>query len=131
MLPLLLKACPSFTEKWEEHKREWKEEEVGYLPYLALDELAQHLIRLYERNDMAEFSDIFEIVERLHTEGEHYVREAATIGLLEGIQNHLANSGKDTEVFRGYLLPVSAKWWDQLNLFFNNKIKYVGETIDK
>lgn len=125
MLPLLVEACPSFSKHWEEHKAEYGDEE-DYLPYVALGGFSGHVIALHRNHAIEEFARVFEIVERFHVEGEEYVREAATIGLLESIQNGLDRS--DLEVFKGYLLPVSAKWWDQLNLFWTGKINYVGET---
>ncbi len=129
MLQMLVKACPSFAEKWEEHNIEYADEE-DFLPYVALGELADHLIHLHDKGNVDEVESVFAVVERLHIDGEHYVQEAATIGLLESIQNVIGNRNRDPEIFRNYLLPVSAKWWDQLNLFWNGEIKYVGETID-
>lgn len=68
-------------------------------------------------------------IERLHVEGDKIVQEAATIGLLEGIQNVWGNSKLDPEQFATYLLPESRKWWEQLKLFWAGKIPYVGATI--
>jgi hypothetical protein len=99
------------------------------LPYVALGELARHLIDLYRENKTNEFEKVFRVVEKLHIEGEHYVREAATIGFLEGIQNIAGNNNLDPEVFHKYLEPVSAKWWNELNKFWNGEIKYVGQTF--
>jgi hypothetical protein len=56
-------------------------------------------------------SRVFAVVERWHVEGDSYVREAATIGLLEDLQNenlHSSTVPKDFEVFLG---PESLKWW--------------------
>jgi hypothetical protein len=46
------------------------------------------------------------------------VKKAATIGLLEGNQNVWGNNGSDPEEFRIFLISESAKWWNQLNLFW-------------
>ena len=127
MLPRLVVACPSFAEKWEEHKREYFDEE-DYLPYIALCEFSDHLIQLYSNGATQEFSAVFDEIEQLHLLGEPYVREAATIGCLEGLQNMMGNRGMDPAVLRPFLGPESAKWWDQLNKFWNGEIKYVGET---
>lgn len=108
IMPLLVDACPSFAEKWEWHKFEFHDEE-DFLPYVALGELGDHLIDLHDQGRQSEIERVFEVVERLHTEGEHYVREAATIGLLESIQNVLGNRERDPELFRQYLMPVTAK----------------------
>ena len=127
MLPLLVAACPSFAGKWEEHKAEYFDEE-DYLPYVALGALARHLIELHAIGNTSEFEQLFTVVERLHLEGEHYVREAATIGLLEGIQNI---GGSESDAFYKYLQPMTARWWSELNKFWNGEIKYVGETISE
>jgi len=42
---------------------------------------------LEKANRTEEFPAVFEIIERMHLEGDDYVKEAATIGMLEGIQN--------------------------------------------
>ena len=126
MLPMLAETCPSFADKWEEHKKEYADEE-NYLLYIALGEFARHLIELEKQNQTSEFESVFELVEKFHVEGEHYVSEAATIGLLEGLQNNL---GSDAETFVKYLKPETLKWWNELNKFWDGEIKYVGETIN-
>jgi hypothetical protein len=125
VMPLFLKACPSFTEKWKEHRAIYEDED---LLYVDLGEFAHHLVELYKANQTDEFPAVFEIIERLHLEGNAYVKEAATIGMLEGIQNVAGNSGVDPEEFFPYLKPESAKWWRQLNDFWNGKIPYVGSS---
>lgn len=122
---MLVEVCPTFADRWEEHKNEYTDEE-NYLPYIALGELARHLIELERRNEIDEFENIFRLIERFHLEGEHYVKEAATIGLLESLQNNLGN---DAEKFVKYLKPETAKWWNELNKFWNGEIKFVGKTI--
>ena len=128
MLPRLVMACPSFADKWEEHKQEYSEEE-DCLPYIALAEFNDHIIHLYSNGLTEELPAVFAEVEQLHLFGEAYVKEAATIGCLEGLQNMMGNRGMDPEVLRPFLGSESAKWWDQLNKFWNGEIKYVGETI--
>ena len=62
---------------------------------------------------------MFRVVEVLHTDGDAYVREAATIGLLESIQNVAGNIGVDPECFVPHLEPETSKWWAKLNAFWN------------
>jgi hypothetical protein len=126
MLPILVGSCPSFANKWEEHKREYNDEE-GFLPYVALGAFARHLVKLYEERKTGEFEKIFDVIEKLHIEGDAYVKEAATIGLLEGLQN---TANENAEKFVPYLKPDTLKWWNELNKFWNAEIRYVGETID-
>ena len=126
MLPMLVEACPSFADKWQEHKKEFADEE-NFLPYIALGEFAQYLIELEKQNQTSEFEKVFKVVEKIHLEGEPYVKEAATIGLLEGLQNILGN---DAEKFLKYLNPESLKWWNEINKFWNGDNKFVGQTIN-
>jgi hypothetical protein len=118
-MPLLMEACPSFNPAVPDDD----------LLYIELGEFARHLLELQKLNRIEEFSRIALVVERLHTEGDQYVREAATIGLLEGIQNNWSHEGIDPEPFVQHLLPVSAKWWQSLNDFWNGKSKFVGEGL--
>jgi hypothetical protein len=127
VMPILLGVCPSFCQRWKEHKAFYDKED---LLYLDLSEFARHLIELYQGSQTGEFAEVFNAVERLHLEGDEFVREAAVIGLLEGIQNIAGNSGVDPESFFTYLQPKSRKWWRQLNDFWNGKIPYVGATIN-
>lgn len=62
---------------------------------------------------------VFAVIERLHIEGSPYVKEAATIGLLEGRQNaNLHLSGTSPEQFECYLRPESARWWEKVSAFW-------------
>lgn len=128
VMPLFLQACPSFVEKWEEHHAFYDDED---LLYVDLGEFAHHIVELHKTNQTNEFSAVFEVIEKLHLQGDAYVKEAATIGMLEGIQNVAGNSGVNPEDFSGYLKPESAKWWRRLNDFWNGKIPYVGATKDE
>jgi hypothetical protein len=127
VIPLLLNASPSFTERWKAHRAFYEEE----LLYPGLGEFAHHLVELHKANRIDEFPAVFNVIERMHLEGGHNVREAATIGMLEGIQNVAGNSGIEPEEFVQYLEPESLKWWRQLNDFWKPKIAYVGATIDE
>jgi hypothetical protein len=125
VMPLFLEACPSFTQKWEEHRAFYEDED---LLYVDLGEFAHHLVELHKYSRTAEFPAVFGVIERLHLEGDAYVKEAATIGMLEGIHNVAGNSGVEPEEFFQYLKPESAKWWRQLNNFWEGKIPYVGSS---
>jgi hypothetical protein len=127
VMPHLLRACPSFAEPWKEHRAYYGDDD---LLYIALGKFARHIIDLYKKNQTEEFAVVFDTIELLHLEGDQYVREAATIGLLEGIQNNAGHNGVDPEVFDEYLGTETEKWWRQLNDFWDGKIPYVGATIN-
>jgi hypothetical protein len=118
-MPLLMEACPSYRLPPDDQA----------LLYVTLGDFARHLLQLQRQSRTEEFSAVARAIERLHVEGDHYVREAATISLLEGIQNAWSNSGTDPVLFVQHLLPVSAKWWQSLNGFWRGKSKFVGEGL--
>jgi hypothetical protein len=128
VMPMLVNACPSFSKRWAEHRAFYADNE---LLYVALGEFAHHLVELRVANRTEEFGKVFELIERMHLDGDPYVKEVATIGMLEGIQNVAGNSGVEPEQFVEYLKPESAKWRGQLNDFWEAKIPYVGATIDE
>jgi len=116
---MILEACPSFRETWDTSPDK-------DLLYVVVGNLARHLLTLYRAGQTDEFKPVCETVERLHVEGDDYVRELATIGFLEGVQNVWANNGADPEDFYPFLLPESRKWWKELNDFWAGKIPRVG-----
>ncbi len=83
IVPRLLDVCPSFRPVWEKHIRDYHEE----ITYVVLSDLAVHLLDLHRAGKREAFPEVGRVIEELHVEGDAYVREAATIGLLEGIQN--------------------------------------------
>lgn len=120
MVPLMLTVCPSFEGKWSAFLDYWRDE-TDLPVYLALSDLARHLIDMLARNDVSLFPEVFDVVERWHAEGDSYVTEAATVGLLEDLQNAGLHTSTEPEQFRPYLLPESAKRWDRLYEFWAEK----------
>ena len=64
---------------------------------------------------------VFEEIEKFHNSEVSRIREAATIGFLEAIQNIAGNTNLDPEIFTEYLKPETLKWWRKLNSFWNGK----------
>ena len=101
------------------------------LPYIVLGEFARFVIDIFESGDSTELRKAIELIELLHTDGDPFVREAATIGLLEGIQNTWLARGAIPHGFEESLLPESRRWWDSLNGFWSRSIPYVGADLQK
>lgn len=116
VMPLLLTACPSFTDRWNNYQNSFKAPLDEPLLYIDLEEFASHLIELLGKERVEEFADVFDVVERLHLEGEPFVKEAATMGLLESLQNRAV----EPAAFVKYLGPESKKGWRKLNEFWGN-----------
>lgn len=114
VLPLLKTACPSFQTDED-------------ILYAALGNFARHLLELQRSHRIDCFPAVARVIERLHVEGDQFVREAATIGVLEGIQNTWGNSGVDPQLFAAHLLPESHRWWEELSAFWRGERRSVGE----
>lgn len=110
----LLGACPSFQPSWEEFLEEWRDQTVELPIYLALGSFARHLVGMLARNETSTFPAVFDVVEQWHIHGDAYVKEAATVGLLEDLQNTNIHNSTTPEQFRVFLGPESVKWWDKL-----------------
>jgi hypothetical protein len=63
----------------------------------------------------------------MHIEGDRYVQELATIGFLEDLQNtNMHPTGSSPADFVPFLSPLSRWWWDEVKLFWEGTIPYVG-----
>jgi hypothetical protein len=130
MLPLFVAAVPSFLPSWQAFVSEWKDEPPPPL-YLALSDLARHLIDELSRGEITHFPVVFGLVERCQAHGDPYVQEAVTIGLLEDLQNrnlHVTTAPSDFEV---WLAPKSKAAWESLNRFWAGEAPFVrGDASD-
>lgn len=131
VMELLLNACPSYKDRWKEYFNFNYGNGEEQLLYVDLGDFAGHLVDLYKKNELNEFNQVFDVVELLHIDGDDFVKEAVTIGLLEGMQNIASNSGVNPDEFVRFLKPTSAKWWNNLNDFWSGKTEYVGGLYKK
>lgn len=118
MMPYLLESCPDFEPKWKEFLVEWEDEKDDLPLYICLSEFARHLISKLEIKQISNFGTIFNAIERLHIEGDSYVKEAITVGLLEDLQNSNIHNSTKSEDFRPYLLPETERWWNKVDDFW-------------
>jgi hypothetical protein len=119
MFERLMQADPSFRGEWEKFQDEWRNDEEAPL-YLALSELARHLIRNLEVGNTSRFGEVFGIVERWIVDGNGYVREAAIVGLLEDLQNKSLHHKTNPDDFKPWLEPQSTIWWTKVDAFWEN-----------
>jgi hypothetical protein len=120
VMPLLLNAAPSFLSAWYEIEDDHldRDKPGGRLHYLDAGAFARHVIELYRSNHRVWLQNAFAVIERMHTDGDAYVAELATIGYLEDIQNMAGHAGVDPAVFVPYLGAESARWWRGLDRFW-------------
>lgn len=112
MMDLLVKACPSFEPHWGEFCLEWNDEPEPPL-YLALADFSHQLKLMFRKGDTQTFPAVFNVIERLHREGDKYVKESVTIGILESLQIE-----DESPAIYEYLGPESARWWNKLDRFW-------------
>ncbi|MBB3802567.1 hypothetical protein FHR47_002834 [Xanthomonas arboricola] len=117
----IVEACPSFRSAWGAHLHEYGND----LLYVAAGKLANHLLVLYRAGDSLAFPALAAAIERLHIDGSAWVKEFATIGILEAIQNAWGNAGIDPEALAGYLGPESLRSWRGLNNFWSGRSQNV------
>lgn len=125
---MLLQACPSFTDSWNELRAEYGPE-LDELVYISLSAYGRHLVALLEQRRTEKISNVFQAIEELYIRGDDDVRVAATLGLLEGIQNALSHAGADQSAVEPFLLPESERWWRSLNKYWAGEISLVGEDL--
>jgi hypothetical protein len=84
-----------------------------------LADLAHHLIGQLEAGATNRFEAVFDVVERWHVEGDDYVREAATVGLLEDLQNASLHTATSPDDFVPWLRPETRRWWQKVDAFWS------------
>jgi hypothetical protein len=127
VIVLLLEACPSYRARWEEYRA--SPEFDAKLLYVHLGDFADHVVDLVSRGENAELFAIIRELERLHVEGDDFVKEAATLGLLEGIQNIAGHRDVPTKSLEEALGVETRRWWNSLAAFWSGKIPHVGTDI--
>lgn len=119
MMESFIVACPGFAPTFDTFLTEWAEEpELPY--YLALGDFSRYLIKLLENDQRNELSAAFKMIEQLHVDGDRYVREAATIGILENLQNTNLHGPTKPDQCLEFLGPVSLKYWCKVTNFWEN-----------
>jgi len=121
MFAPILEAGPSFLPAWQAFCEEWRDAPEPPL-YVVLGDLSRHILERLETGNLDGMDDIFDVIEIWHVDGDAYVKEAATIGLLEGLQNNLSHIEPSPLIVRSWLRPVSRTWWDKLNRFWEGDV---------
>lgn len=114
----LIEATPEFSQKWNDFLEEWKDEKKDLPYYIALNEFAIYLINKLEKGKTDDFKKIFDVIEKLHVQGDEYVKEAVTVGLLEDLQNKKFYINKSPSDFEPFLNTETKRWWYKLNEFW-------------
>jgi len=112
LVPEFLARCPGLKSDWDRHLEFWGDEERGTFNDMAV--IAHYLVACYEQQQLNEFPAAFSLLERCFADGDDQAKEAATIGIIEDIQNISSNREFGPQVFESWLGPQTKKAWDQL-----------------
>lgn len=121
MFDLVLEVDPTFQPVWDAFLDKWRDQ-IELPLYLALRDLAQHLIGKLESGQTSELQRIFKVVERWLADGDELVREAATIGLLEDLQNPNLHKTTSPDQLKQWLGPLGAMQWTEVERFWSGQI---------
>jgi len=127
VMPLLVASCPSYRERWIAVSRAPDFE--ADLIYAQLGDFAQHVVNQLGRFEECDLIRLCDTAEQLHVYGDTDVREAATIGLLEAIQNAARATRSSTLELESHLGVVTKRWWNSLNAFWKGEIPFVGADL--
>lgn len=121
VMPLLVGAVPSF-----EHDPIHAEDDGTRLHYLDAGAVARQLLDLQRSGLHEDLRAAFGVIESLHSDGDDYVRELATIGHLEGVQNACSHADDVSATdFEPYLGAESRRWWRGLDGFWSGRAPVV------
>jgi hypothetical protein len=112
IVPAFLAACPGMLPAWAKHVEFWGQDERG--AYNDMTVIARYLVDCCERGQVGEFPAAFALLERCLAEGDDRAREAATIGIIEDIQNIASHRPFGAEAFTPWLQPLSRSAWDKV-----------------
>lgn len=127
VVPLLLEACPSYRDRRKALSA--ADDFDPELLYVHLGDFAGHVVDMLQGPDERGLVALAGVIERLLSSGDAYVREAVTIGLLEGIQNHAGDRQVSTEALERLLGAEASRWWQSLKRFWGGEIPYVGADL--
>lgn len=114
----VLQADLTFVPIWKAFVEQWHDEELP--TYLALSELAVHLVQKLESGQTDNLCAVFGAVENWITAGDTYVREAAIVGLVEDLQNRNLYSSCNPSDFHRWLMPETARAWKKVENFWSD-----------
>ena len=94
----------------EEYQGDLKER----LPYYDIGRIADVIREKYKSNQTDNFDILFNNIEEILQNSDHYVAELIVIGLFEDIQNAGSAELDYYSGFDKWLKPLSKKGWDEL-----------------
>jgi hypothetical protein len=97
---------------WQEYQDRWPDEDRNTFNDMAV--IAHYLVDCYERGALAEFPAAFSVLEQCLAQGDMQVRDAATIGVIEDLQNIASHRSFAPKAIEPWLQPLSRTAWEKL-----------------
>lgn len=120
VMNLFIEACPSFKENWEAYISSEEDRNSSTVLYSDLTCFANYLVCQKDNEMMIETKIVFDIIEQILQQGDTFVKEAITVGLLEDIQNILISQSMGLNVFNMYMHKETKKSWRDLTDFWKS-----------
>ena len=120
MFEPMLEAHPEFSELWDEFVKEWSSEPEGLPHYVLISDVVRECSKILASGQKYRIRKVLSVVERWLLEGDPYVREAATVGFIEDLQNGNLHEGTTPEDFVEFLGPECSFWWKKVERFFSH-----------
>ncbi|SFK77854.1 hypothetical protein SAMN04488518_10934 [Pseudovibrio ascidiaceicola] len=120
MFDPLLAICPDFEVVWLSFVDQWSEDADDLPFYLLLLDLSLYMSELLDGDKEDEISAILSVAESWLLNGDSYVREAAVVGLLEGLQTQYSGQRKSPVEYIRLLPPECRYWWGKVERFWSS-----------
>jgi hypothetical protein len=111
ILSKLLQYCPQFQATIDRDLDDEDRESA----YAISGSFADFLLGAYKHNDAKVLQNAGAFIEELYKSDNDNVKQLATVGYLETIQNYWGNNGTDAEQFTQFLQPIALEHWRELN----------------
>ena len=113
---LVFEACPSYREAWSGSDAGKPTDTIYSIPILI--GLARHVAGMWRKQEFAEFPAIFNLIERLHVEGNKKVVDHVVFYFTELLYIELQKHGINPRFAERRLGPLSYHWLEFLKMVF-------------
>lgn len=118
-ITILISKCDLIEPFWKEHLEFWEGDKPGHFNDVSV--AVHYVIDQYNRNETADFKEIFDFVETSVNSLEVKVSELAIVGFIEGILMVGSHSGLTPEDFKAWLGESSYDRMIKLEKFFSGR----------
>jgi len=119
IVELLLQACPTSQQCWDEHREWWGDEDAGAYNDIAV--FAHFAVDSFASGKTDCLPALFGAIESVLSDGEEEARQLAIVGFLEGVQNIASHRPFGYDAFVPWLGVNSIVAWRSLEKLWEGK----------